>query len=61
MGGPAKLVPVSVQMANSTPVACEPGRGSLRVGAGGVRSHYLLAGVDMTKRVGGAWTREKMD
>jgi hypothetical protein len=31
------------------------------MGAGGVRSHYLLAGVDMTKRVTGAWMREKMD
>ena len=31
------------------------------MGAGGVRSHYLLAGVDMTERVAGAWMHEKMD
>jgi hypothetical protein len=35
--------------------------GSLRIGAGGVRSDYLLAGVDMTERVSGAGMHETMD
>ena len=35
-------------------------RGSLRTGAGGVRSDYLLVGVDMTGRVAGAWMHETM-
>jgi hypothetical protein len=35
--------------------------GSLRIGAGGVRSEYLLAGVDVSERIGGAWIHEKMD
>jgi len=34
--------------------------GSLRTGAGGVRSDYLLVGVDMTGRVAGAWMHEKL-
>jgi hypothetical protein len=34
--------------------------GSLRTGAGGVRSDYLLVGVDMTGRVAGAWMHETM-
>ena len=61
MGGSAKWVPVSVQMANSTPVAREPGR-DLYVSVLVVYEvNNLLAGVDMTERVAGAWMHEKMD
>lgn len=57
----AKSVPVSAQMANSTPVAYEPGR-DLYVSVLVVYEvNNLLAGVDMTERVGGAWMHEKMD
>jgi hypothetical protein len=31
------------------------------MGAGGVRSECLLAGVDMTERVAGTWMQEEMD
>ena len=56
----AKSVPVSARMANSTPVACVPGR-DLYVSVLVVYEvNNLLVGVDMTERVAGAWMHEKM-
>jgi hypothetical protein len=61
MGGSAKAVSVSAQLAKSTPVACELGRKLYASVLVVYEVNNLLAGVDMTERVAGAWMHEKMD
>ena len=54
-------MPVLAQMADSTPAVCEPGRELYVLMLVVYEVDNLLAGVDMTERVAGAWMHEKMD